>query len=177
MKKTLSILFIAAFSVFLLVSVSSGQEKTKKPLKVETPTTVKGQTVKGEKMKEEKAKEPKMAAKVDTITTASGLKYFDEKVGTGAVPQTGQTVTVHYTGWLADGTKFQSSKDTNRPISFPLGQGRVIKGWDEGLSTMKIGGVRKLIIPPQLAYGDPGRPPLIPGKATLIFEVELLSVQ
>ncbi len=112
-----------------------------------------------------------------TETTASGLQYVDVTPGTGASPQKGQTVSVQYTGWLVDGTKFDSSRDRNQPFSFRLGQGQVIKGWDEGVATMKIGGVRKLIIPPELAYGARGAGGAIPPNATLTFEVELLSAR
>ena len=111
------------------------------------------------------------------VTTPSGLKYTDMKEGTGAQPRAGQTAVVHYTGWLLDGTKFDSSKDRGQPFSFPLGQGRVIKGWDEGVATMKVGGVRKLTIPPDLGYGARGAGGVIPPNATLTFEVELLDVQ
>ncbi len=111
------------------------------------------------------------------VTTPSGLKYVDEVVGTGPSPQKGQQVTVHYVGTLENGKKFDSSKDRNQPFTFIIGVGRVIKGWDEGVMTMKVGGKRKLIVPPDLAYGQNGFPPTIPPNATLIFEVELLNVK
>ncbi len=113
---------------------------------------------------------------MSTITTASGLVYEELTVGNGAEASPGQRVTVHYTGWLTNGTKFDSSKDRNDPFVFGLGQGQVIKGWDEGVTGMRVGGKRKLTIPPQLGYGARGAGGVIPPGATLVFEVELLGV-
>ncbi|MGC7403681.1 FKBP-type peptidyl-prolyl cis-trans isomerase [Pandoraea pneumonica] len=110
------------------------------------------------------------------ITTDSGLQYDDLQVGDGAEATPGQTVTVHYTGWLTDGKKFDSSKDRNDPFAFVLGGGMVIRGWDEGVAGMKVGGKRKLIIPAELGYGARGAGGVIPPNATLVFEVELLDV-
>ena len=123
----------------------------------------------------EKSSESKMTK------TASGLQYEDVKVGTGESPKKGQTAVVHYTGWLwengAKGKKFDSSVDRGQPFSFPVGMGRVIKGWDEGVMTMKVGGKRILIIPPDLGYGSRGAGGAIPPNATLMFEVELIEVK
>ncbi len=116
-----------------------------------------------------------------TMTTASGLKITDTLVGTGASPKTGQTCVMHYTGWLyqngAKGAKFDSSLDRGKPFEFPIGMKRVIAGWDEGVASMKIGGKRSLIIPPELGYGARGAGGVIPPNATLLFEVELLDVK
>jgi peptidylprolyl isomerase len=111
------------------------------------------------------------------VTTESGLQYVDLVVGTGRQAELGDTATVHYTGWLADGKKFDSSRERNEPFSFRVGAGQVIKGWDEGVSTMRVGGKRKLIIPPQLGYGSRGAGNVIPPNATLTFEVELLGLR
>lgn len=109
--------------------------------------------------------------------SAQELEVTDLKVGDGAEAKALDTVDVHYTGWLLDGTKFDSSLDRGRPFSFPLGGGRVIKGWDEGVVGMKVGGKRKLVIPPHMGYGDRGAGGLIPPGATLVFEVELLGIR
>jgi peptidylprolyl isomerase len=111
------------------------------------------------------------------IQTATGLEYVEIAEGAGARPKPGETVSVHYTGWLKSGQKFDSSVDRGAPFEFPIGKGRVIKGWDEGVATMKVGGKRKLIIPAHLGYGDRGAGNVIPPGATLIFEVELLAIR
>jgi FKBP-type peptidyl-prolyl cis-trans isomerase len=120
---------------------------------------------------------PQSAGAAKEITMPDGLKYTDDTIGTGAEAQPGKTVFVHYTGWLLDGTKFDSSKDRGQPFSFPLGGGRVIKGWDEGVAGMRVGGKRTLVIPPDLGYGARGAGNVIPPNATLKFEVELLDVR
>ena len=118
-----------------------------------------------------------MAESNQEVTTPSGLKYVDQVVGTGEAAVAGKTVNVHYTGWLENGKKFDSSVDRGQPFSFPLGAGRVIKGWDEGVQGMKVGGKRKLTIPSDLGYGSRGAGGVIPANATLIFDVELLGVR
>ncbi|HKU60977.1 MAG TPA: FKBP-type peptidyl-prolyl cis-trans isomerase [Gemmatimonadales bacterium] len=122
------------------------------------------------------------AAELAVDTTAltrmpSGLRYQDVSVGSGEEATAGRTAVVHYTGWLPDGKKFDSSRDRGEPFSFPLGAGQVIAGWDQGVAGMKVGGRRKLVIPPELGYGAAGAPPDIPPNATLVFDVELLGVQ
>jgi peptidylprolyl isomerase len=120
-------------------------------------------------------------AEPETTLTASGLKYTDVKVGTGAEAKPGKTVSVHYTGWLYNngqkGKKFDSSRDRGEPFDFPLGGGQVIQGWDEGVAGMKVGGKRTLVIPPALGYGERGAGGAIPPGATLLFDVELIGVK
>src|SRR5499427_6280408 len=124
---------------------------------------------------------PEKKSESKMIKTASGLQYEDTKVGTGPSPKSGQNCVMHYTGWLwengAKGKKFDSSLDRGTPFTFPIGQGMVIKGWDEGVSTMKIGGKRTLLIPSQLGYGAKGAGGVIPPNATLLFDVELLGIE
>jgi peptidylprolyl isomerase len=155
----------AAVMLGLAVSLTAcDQAKTTSTTTTSAPTTTTGSTP----MFDEK----------NATTTASGLKYIDEVVGAGAAPKAGQQVTVHYTGTLTDGSKFDSSRDRNQPFTFVIGRNQVIKGWDEGVLTMKIGGKRHLIIPADLGYGARGAGGgLIPPNATLIFDVELLGVQ
>jgi peptidylprolyl isomerase len=151
--------FLAAAFVAAFAAVTARAQDTK-------PTPAPGA---------EKSSESKMTK------TPSGLQYEDVKVGTGESPKKGQTAVVHYTGWLwengAKGKKFDSSVDRGQPFSFPVGMGRVIKGWDEGVMTMKVGGKRILIIPPDLGYGSRGAGGAIPPNATLMFEVELIEIK
>ncbi len=124
-----------------------------------------------------KTKTPTKKKMSEPITTPSGLKYVETTVGTGATPQKGQTVEVHYTGTLENGKKFDSSRDRNQTFKFQIGESQVIKGWDEGLSTMKVGGRRQLTIPPELGYGARGAGGVIPPNAVLLFDVELIGVK
>ena len=132
-------------------------------------------------MGQDKTADSEKKSETKMTRTTSGLQYQDTVVGTGANPKTGQICVMHYTGWLwengAKGKKFDSSVDRGTPFEFPLGQGRVIKGWDEGVATMKVGGKRTLIIPPALGYGARGAGGVIPPNATLMFDVELLGVK
>lgn len=125
---------------------------------------------------EGKPMEPAKDAAAKETVTPSGLKYVDQKAGTGAEAKAGDVVSVHYTGWLENGTKFDSSRDRNEPFRFKLGAGQVIKGWDEGVAGMKVGGKRRLTIPAELGYGKRGAGGVIPPNATLVFEVELLGI-
>ena len=161
-------------TLLLLVSVAFAGDSTDvkadvKEKKIDTAETeVKADTTETKKMKEP-----------EVITTKSGLKYIDHVIGDGDEAQRGASVEVHYTGWLDDkgkkGKKFDSSKDRNQPFIFMLGAGQVIRGWDEGVAGMKVGGKRELIIPPELGYGTRGAGNVIPPNSTLIFEVELLK--
>lgn len=153
----------------MLIAVGCGQSESPPPQQqTEQPAT--------------QAEQPTAEAGIpvvpgDTVTTASGLKYLVITEGTGAAPAAGNLVVAHYTGWLTDGTKFDSSRDRGQPFSFPLGQGRVIRGWDEGIALMKVGDRRLFIIPPELGYGERGAGGAIPPGATLVFDVELLDIQ
>ena len=120
---------------------------------------------------------PGEATTAEAVTTDSGLSYIDMTPGTGDSPKTGDLVKVHYTGYLTDGKKFDSSVDRGQPFAFGIGRGQVIKGWDEGVMSMKVGGKRKLIIPADLGYGSRGAGGVIPANATLIFDVELLGTK
>jgi FKBP-type peptidyl-prolyl cis-trans isomerase len=166
MKRFLKIAVLALTTIGLAAQTSTTKSSTKtgattkKPATAARPNTNAPTKVTGEGTK-----------------TPSGLQYWDIKHGAGATALRGQKVTVHYTGWLTSGKKFDSSVDAGQPFSFTLGEGEVIKGWDEGVAGMKVGGKRQLRIPPQLAYGDRGAAGVIPPNATLIFDVQLRGVQ
>lgn len=169
---------VGALAMLALVGCS------RQPAEIDEPPPVAEERV-GEQLpaeetpqKETEGATEKSAEQGEEQATASGLKYVDLVLGSGALPEAGDKITVHYTGWLEDGTKFDSSVDRGQPFSFVIGAGKVIKGWDEGVITMKVGGKRKLIIPSELGYGETGTPDgTIPPNATLIFEVELLEVE
>jgi peptidylprolyl isomerase len=160
---------IALVASLVLIVACGGKEEKKTTAPTGTPAATPAQTP------QTGGGPPPVSAQA--TVTASGLKIIEIKVGTGAEAQKGQTVSVHYTGWLADGTKFDSSLDRGEPLSFTLGVGQMIPGFDEGVLGMKVGGERRLIIPPDLAYGAQGRPPLIPANAELTFDVQLVSAQ
>jgi peptidylprolyl isomerase len=167
----ISLAIIAAFSLLLLFSSVFNNSNSEAIASEISPTLIAQNTPINQE-----------AQKMDldltkAITTPSGLKYIDIEEGNGASPTQGQMVTVHYTGTLENGKKFDSSRDRNQPFTFKIGVGQVIKGWDEGVSTMKVGGKRTLIIPPDLGYGSRGAGNVIPPDATLIFDVELLGVK
>jgi FKBP-type peptidyl-prolyl cis-trans isomerase len=151
--------FFLVLALFTVLGVASGCGSSDKSTPSTTPNTSGPMKVNGQ-----------------PTTTASGLQYWDIVVGTGATATPGSMVRVHYSGFLTTGQKFDSSRDRGEPFSFPLGQGQVIKGWDEGVAGMKVGGQRQLRIPPQLGYGAEGAGGAIPPNATLIFDVELLAV-
>src|SRR5271167_5080896 len=152
-------LIAAAIIGLALGTAALAQTPTHKPIQVVRPNTNAPTKVTG-----------------DGVKTDSGLQYWDIKVGTGDVAKDGDHVKVHYTGWFTSGKKFDSSVDAHQPYDFTLGKGDVIKGWDEGVEGMKVGGKRQLRIPPQLAYGEAGYKTIIPPNATLIFDVQLLAV-
>jgi FKBP-type peptidyl-prolyl cis-trans isomerase len=152
MKRSIPVIAILALSTALMCA----QTATHKPAR---PNTAAPSKVTG-----------------DGVKTEDGLQYWDIRVGTGAVAQSGSHVKVHYTGWLTTGKKFDSSVDANQPFDFTIGNGDVIKGWDEGVAGMKVGGKRQLRIPPELGYGAAGSPGAIPPNATLIFDVQLLGI-
>ncbi|MBX3025473.1 FKBP-type peptidyl-prolyl cis-trans isomerase [bacterium] len=119
---------------------------------------------------------PPLPSVVQWHATPSGLQYADTALGNGPTPNDGQIVVVHFVGWLDDGTKFDSTRDRGKPFGFPLGSGQVIRGWDEGVRGMRVGGKRRLVVPPALGYGEKGVPPIVPPNARLIFDVELVRV-
>ncbi len=180
MKYLVIMLALLALMVGSAVCSDSTEVKGKDTTEVKSKDTTEVKTETTEESKQPAAADKEK--KVEVVTLESGLQYIDHVVGEGDVAVKGMVVDVHYTGWLKDekgekGKKFDSSKDRKQPFSFPLGGGRVIKGWDEGVAGMKVGGVRELIIPPELGYGDRDvGGGLIPANSTLIFEVELLKV-
>ena len=164
---------IPAFATVLALTLSSAAIAEEK---ADTKGSTEPKILKAEPAQVAPKGKPTLHMVGDTVVTTSGLKYIDIRPGTGGSPKVGQTVSVHYVGTLLNGQKVDSSRDRNTPLDFTIGSPNIIKGWNEGIPMMKIGGLRKLIIPPDLAYGDKGRS-RVPPKATLVFEIELLSVK
>lgn len=180
MRLLLILVFLAALGVACGSSSDSESDTvatTAPPPTATTQPTAAAQPTAAVQPAQSEPKSEVIMAEAETITTASGLQITVIEVGTGDTAEAGKTAVVHYTGWLLDGTKFDSSVDRGTPFEFPLGAGRVIKGWDEGVATMNIGGKVELIIPPGLAYGASGAGGVIPPNATLKFEVELLDMK
>jgi len=175
-----AVLIIVCVAALVIAQINSGKQNTTAKLTETTPTAIITESKTQDQENNQKDKNLTASnnmSDTNTVTTSTGLKYVELQEGTGLIPQKGQKVAVHYTGTLENGQKFDSSRDRNQPFSFKLGVGQVIKGWDEGLSTMKVGGRRQLIIPPDLGYGSRGAGGVIPPNATLIFDVELLGVE
>lgn len=166
----------ALFLIFVVAACNGGEQKAAAADDAKTPAATPAESTVTTPAALTFA--PQLGVDLNTMTkTPSGLAYKDVKTGTGPVSKAGQMVSVHYTGWLPDGTKFDSSRDRNEPFQFPLGGHKVIPGWDEGVAGMHVGGRRLLVIPPALAYGAAGAGGVIPPNATLVFDVELLGVK
>jgi FKBP-type peptidyl-prolyl cis-trans isomerase len=162
--------------VVVLVAACSQSEAPKPDQSAAQPTAAASTTSAAPNKPSDAASPPPIASTGQSTPAVTDLKIEDTKVGTGDAAVAGKSVTVHYTGWLTDGTKFDSSKNHGQPFTFQLGAGQVIRGWDQGVVGMKVGGVRKLTIPPSLGYGANGAGGVIPPNATLVFEIELLGV-
>ena len=187
-KKRFARMWVASAALLLVFGAVAGCSRTEKrsetaeqSMRTEQPAATRADTMPRDTMPHDasmggSSMAPKSAGG-DTVTTGTGLKYVDLVVGSGPSPAVGQTAVVHYTGWLTNGTKFDSSLDRGQPFEFAVGRGMVIRGWDEGVASMKVGGKRRLIVPADLGYGARGAGGVIPPNATLIFEVELLGVK